>query len=214
MREHIHKCEFMIKTSGCFHGMHGEYGGVPLRCPHGDHLPPPISLHQEFRVLMTPPSLGTVSADQTELPPLPGPHPLTPHSHFQWPADVGGQRPGNPTGPDFPTGQLCYSSTPPLPGSRPSSYPPDTLPQALVPKGSLLTPAHTPRSLPQGTRPGQLPQDTFPDKALPPPLAILISSPSHLRAGSILEKMGAQLDAGLSSLWLGEPPGRALGKDP
>ena len=190
----------MIKISGYFHGRHGGYGGVPLRCPHGDHPPPPISLHQEFGMLMTPPSLGTVSAAQTELPPLPGPHPLTPHSHFQLPADVGGQRPGNCT--DFPTGQaeaclqLCYSSAPPLPGSRLSSHPPDTLPQTLVPKASLLTPAHTPRSLPQRTRPGQLPQDTFPDKALPPSLAILISSPSHLRAGSILEKMGAQLDSG------------------
>lgn len=76
--------------------------------------------------------------------------------------------------------QPCCSSAPPLPGSRPSSHPSNTLPRALVPKASLLTPARTPRSLPQGTRPGQLPQDTFPDKALPPSLAVLISSPSHL----------------------------------
>ena len=109
--------------------------------------------------------------------------------------------------------QRCCSSAPPLPGSRPSSHPPDTLPRALVPRASPLTPACTPQSLPQGTRPGQLPHDTFPDKALPPSLALLISSPSHL-AEAYWRRWGLSCTLDQASCGWRSPRGETSGKGP
>ena len=102
------------------------------------------------------------------------------------------------------------SSAPPLPGSRPSSQPPDTLPRALVPKASLLTPARTPQSLPQGTRPGSSHRTHSQTKPCHPPWLF-----SYLLPPTLRRHIGE--DGGSVALWTvagGAPGGRLLGKDP